>query len=35
MNTKHPEMIGVCLDTCHIFAGHDIRSVEGFNAVMI
>ncbi|HHU89114.1 MAG: deoxyribonuclease IV [Sphaerochaetaceae bacterium] len=34
-HSKHPEMIGVCLDTCHIFAaGYDIRSVEGFNAVM-
>ena len=33
--SKRQERIGVCLDTCHIFAaGYDIRTVESFNAVM-
>lgn len=30
----YPENLGVCLDTCHIFAaGYDIRTKEGFKAV--
>ncbi len=29
------ERVGVCIDTCHIFAaGYDIRTVEGFHEVM-
>jgi deoxyribonuclease-4 len=32
---KHKERIGVCIDTCHIFAaGYDIRSEESFLEVM-
>ncbi len=27
--------VGVCIDTCHVFAaGHDIRTAEGWNAMM-
>jgi len=30
-----PDRVGVCLDTCHLFAaGYDIRSVAGYRAVM-
>lgn len=30
-----PERLGVCLDTCHLFAaGYDIRSAAGYDAVM-
>lgn len=30
-----PERLGVCLDTCHLFAsGHDIRTRSGYAAVM-
>lgn len=33
--SKHPERIGVCIDTCHIFAaGYDIRTTRGFFSVM-
>ncbi len=33
--SKRADRIGVCLDTCHIFAaGYDIRTVESFNEVM-
>ncbi|MFA7371090.1 MAG: deoxyribonuclease IV [Sphaerochaetaceae bacterium] len=33
--SKRAERIGVCVDTCHIFAaGYDIRSAENFEAVM-
>ncbi len=33
--SKHQERIGVCIDTCHIFAaGYDIRTAEGFASVM-
>ena len=33
--SRCPEKIGVCLDTCHIFAsGYDIRSVSGYQEVM-
>ena len=32
---KDESRLGVCLDTCHIFAaGYDIRTVEGYHAVM-
>jgi deoxyribonuclease IV len=32
---RRPERIGVCLDTCHLFAaGYDIRSREGYEAAM-
>jgi len=31
----HPERVGVCLDTCHLFAaGHDIRTPAGWEAVV-
>ncbi len=33
-HVTHPERIGVCIDTCHIFAaGYDIRTPEGYAAV--
>ena len=32
---KEPERVGVCLDTCHLFAaGYDLRSQEGYEAAM-
>jgi deoxyribonuclease IV len=32
---KEPERVGVCLDTCHLFAaGYDLRSPEGYEAAM-
>jgi apurinic endonuclease APN1 len=32
---KDKERVGVCLDTCHLFAaGHDIRTADGFQKVM-
>jgi len=32
---KHQERIGVCIDTCHIFAaGYDIRTIDGFATTM-
>ncbi len=34
-SSKHPEKLGICLDTCHIFAaGYDIRSEESYQATM-
>ena len=31
-NSKHSSGLGICVDTCHIFAaGYDIRSVESYN----
>ena len=31
-NSKHPERLGVCLDTCHVFAaGYDISTKSGYN----
>ncbi len=31
---RQPERVGVCLDTCHVFAaGYDIRSREGYDAM--
>jgi deoxyribonuclease IV len=33
-NVAYPERIGVCVDTCHIFAaGYDFRTPEGYAAV--
>jgi deoxyribonuclease-4 len=35
MSSCHPDRIGICLDTCHIFAaGYDIGSDEGYARVM-
>jgi len=32
---RHPERLGVCLDTCHLFAaGYDLRSRAGYEAAM-
>lgn len=32
---KHPERLGVCLDTCHLFAaGYDIRARAGYDHAM-
>ncbi len=32
---RRPERLGVCLDTCHLFAaGYDIRSREGYESAM-
>ncbi len=34
-NSEHSSRLGVCVDTCHIFAaGYDIRSVESYNATI-
>ncbi|MEJ5300620.1 MAG: deoxyribonuclease IV [Thermodesulforhabdaceae bacterium] len=34
-NTCHDGRIGICLDTCHIFAaGYDIRTLESYEATM-
>jgi deoxyribonuclease-4 len=34
-NSKFPERIGVCVDTCHIFAaGYDLRSKEAYEATI-
>ena len=31
---KHPERVGICVDTCHIFAaGYDFRTPEAYTAV--
>lgn len=31
-NSKFPELLGVCVDTCHIFAaGYELRSPEGYS----
>ena len=33
---RHPERIGVCLDTCHLFAaGYDIRSEAGYRKTIL
>ncbi len=33
--SRFPERIGVCIDTCHIFAaGYDIRDEESYNEIM-
>lgn len=32
---RQPERIGICLDTCHVFAaGHDIRTANGWNTML-
>jgi deoxyribonuclease IV len=32
---KEPERVGICLDTCHLFAaGYDVRSRDGYEAAM-
>jgi len=34
-SSKYPDRLGVCVDTCHIFAaGYDIRSVEKYRETM-
>ncbi len=34
-HSRHSSQLGVCVDTCHIFAaGYDIRSVEKYSATM-
>jgi deoxyribonuclease-4 len=33
--SRHPQRLGVCVDTCHIFAaGYDIRTLSAYNATM-
>jgi deoxyribonuclease-4 len=33
--TKAPERLGVCFDTCHVFAaGYELRTQEGYRATM-
>jgi deoxyribonuclease-4 len=33
--TTHPDMLGVCLDTCHVFAaGYDISTEKNFNSTV-
>jgi len=33
--TNHAEQLGVCLDTCHLFAaGYDFRTKDGYDAMM-
>ncbi|KAF0189308.1 MAG: apurinic endonuclease [Desulfobulbaceae bacterium] len=33
--SQHPERLGVCVDTCHIFAaGYDIRTLPGYHQTM-
>ena len=33
---QHKDAIGVCLDTCHVFAaGYDIRTPEGYEATLV
>lgn len=33
--TKQPELLGVCLDTCHLFAaGYDFRKPDGYEKMM-
>jgi deoxyribonuclease-4 len=34
-NSKYPELLGVCVDTCHIFAaGYELRTEEGYNTTI-
>lgn len=34
-HSRHPQRLGVCVDTCHIFAaGYDIRSVSAYTRTM-
>ena len=33
--TRHPERVGLCLDTCHVFAaGYDLRTRRGYTEAM-
>lgn len=33
--SKYPELLGVCVDTCHIFAaGYELRTTEGYQATV-
>lgn len=33
--SKHPDRVGVCLDTCHVFAGgYDIRTAKGLDVAL-
>ncbi|MBI3758993.1 MAG: deoxyribonuclease IV, partial [Deltaproteobacteria bacterium] len=32
---KHPERLGICVDTCHVFAaGYDIRTSQGYQEML-
>ncbi len=34
-NSKFPELLGVCVDTCHIFAaGYELRTADGYQATI-
>lgn len=34
-NSKFPDLLGVCVDTCHIFAaGYELRTAEGYRATV-
>ncbi len=34
-NTRYPELVGVCVDTCHIFAaGYELRTASGYETTM-
>ena len=34
-NSKFPELLGVCVDTCHIFAaGYELRTADGYQATV-
>jgi len=34
-SSKYPELLGVCVDTCHIFAaGYELRTEEGYSATI-
>ena len=34
-NSKFPELLGVCVDTCHIFAaGYELRTANGYEATV-
>ncbi|HUS16698.1 MAG TPA: deoxyribonuclease IV, partial [Chloroflexia bacterium] len=33
--TRHPERLGVCMDTCHVYAaGYDLTTGEGYEQMM-
>jgi deoxyribonuclease-4 len=34
-NSRYPDLLGVCVDTCHIFAaGYELRTPEGYESTM-
>jgi deoxyribonuclease-4 len=34
-NSKFPDLLGICVDTCHIFAaGYELRTAEGYRATV-